>query len=177
MKPEPSPSSHPAIDPNQIVIRAARSDDAEGINAMANLPGFRWGTLRMPHQPPEATRKWLESRAPGDLNLVAVLEGRIVASGGITSFPGRRAHAGMLGLGVHDDFQGRGIGTRMLREILAMADDWLGLKRVELTVYTDNGPAIALYERSGFEREGLHRNYAFRAGRFVDAYAMARLKV
>ncbi|MBZ6076009.1 GNAT family N-acetyltransferase [Microvirga puerhi] len=180
MKPEPSqpdphPPSRPPVDPGQIVIRAARIDDADAINTMANLPGYRWGTLRMPHQTPETTRKWLESRSPGDLVLVAEVEGRIAANGSITRFLGRRAHAGTLGLGVHDDYQGRGIGSRMLREILAMADDWLGLKRVELTVYTDNSPAISLYERAGFEHEGTHKAYAFRQGRYVDAYAMARL--
>ena len=44
-----------------------------------------------------------------------------------------------------------------------------------LTVYTDNARAIALYEKAGFAHEGTHRAYALRAGRFVDAHAMARL--
>ena len=37
-------------------------------------------------------------------------------------------------------------------------------------------PAIALYKRHGFETEGTHREFAFRGGAFVDAYAMARIK-
>ncbi len=57
-----------------------------------------------------------------------------------------------------------------------VADDWLNLKRIELTVYTDNAPAIALYKRNGFEIEGTHRDFAFRGGSFVDAHAMARIK-
>jgi putative acetyltransferase len=40
----------------------------------------------------------------------------------------------------------------------------------------DNAPAIALYKRNGFEIEGTHRDFAFRGGSFVDAYAMARIK-
>ena len=47
-------------------------------------------------------------------------------------------------------------------------------KRLELTVFVDNAPAIALYERHGFTTEGTFRAYAFRDGVFVDAYAMAR---
>jgi len=35
---------------------------------------------------------------------------------------------------------------------------------------------IALYEKFGFKREGSHRRYAFREGRFVDAYSMARVR-
>jgi putative acetyltransferase len=159
-----------------LVIRAARPDDCETIAALCNLPRYRWGTLRLPHQPPEETRKWIEARASGDLSLVAELNGRIVGTGGLSRFQGRRAHAASIGLGVHDDYHGRGIGSALLRELLDAADDWLGLKRIELTVYVDNAPAIALYKRHGFEVEGTHRAFAFREGAFVDAHSMARLR-
>ena len=162
--------------PGDIVIRAARPGDCEGIATLANLPGYRWGTLRLPHQTPEATRKMIENNAPGSVVLVVEQDGRIVGNGGLERFQGRRAHAACLGMGVHDDYRGRGIGARLLRELLTIADDWLDLKRIELTVYVDNAPAIALYERSGFTIEGTHRAYAFRGGSFIDAYAMARLK-
>jgi putative acetyltransferase len=56
------------------------------------------------------------------------------------------------------------------------ADRWLGLCRIELTVYADNERAIGLYERFGFVREGLHRAFALRNGAFVDALAMARIR-
>jgi len=160
----------------ELIIRAARPGDCEGIATLANLPGYRWGTLRLPHQTPEATRKRLENNAPGNVFLVVEQDGRIIGNGGLERSPGRRAHTAVLGMGVHDDHHGRGVGTRLLRELLAMADDWLNLRRIELTVYTDNAPAIALYERNGFGIEGTHKAYAFRAGSFVDAYTMARLK-
>lgn len=43
---------------------------------------------------------------------------------------------------------------------LDLADNWLGLSRVELTVFTDNATAIALYEKFGFEIEATHRRFA-----------------
>lgn len=52
----------------------------------------------------------------------------------------------------------------------------MNLRRVELTVYTDNAPALALYRKFGFETEGEMRDYAVRDGRFVDVYSMARLR-
>ncbi|MGE4051090.1 MAG: GNAT family N-acetyltransferase, partial [Piscinibacter sp.] len=55
------------------------------------------------------------------------------------------------------------------------ADRWAGALRLELTVFTDNAPAIALYRKFGFEIEGTHRAYALRDGRYDDVYAMARL--
>ncbi|MEO0409275.1 MAG: GNAT family N-acetyltransferase, partial [Cyanobacteria bacterium P01_A01_bin.135] len=56
------------------------------------------------------------------------------------------------------------------------ADKWLNLTRLELIVYTDNGPAVRLYKKFGFVVEGTLTQYAFRDGAYVDAYTMARLK-
>jgi putative acetyltransferase len=58
---------------------------------------------------------------------------------------------------------------------LDLADNWLNHTRVELHVYVDNAPAIALYEKFGFEVEGMHRRFVFRNGEYVDGYSMARL--
>jgi putative acetyltransferase len=78
-------------------------------------------------------------------------------------------------LAVKKCWQGKGIGSLLMNGLLDWADNWIGLTRIELTVYTDNLRAIALYEKSGFIREGTHRAYALRGGRYVDAHAMARL--
>jgi len=59
---------------------------------------------------------------------------------------------------------------------LDLADNWLNLTRVELTVYTDNAAGIALYKKFSFEIEGTYRRYAFRNGEYADAYSMARIK-
>lgn len=79
-------------------------------------------------------------------------------------------------MGVHDDFLGRGIGSALLAELIGAADDWLAIKRLELTVFTDNTPAIRLYEKFGFEMEGTLRAFAFRHGIYADVFAMARIR-
>jgi putative acetyltransferase len=76
---------------------------------------------------------------------------------------------------VSDDLQGRGVGTALMRAALDLADNWLNLSRVELTVYTDNEAGVALYEKFGFEVEGTHHRYAFRGGEYTDAHSMARV--
>jgi L-phenylalanine/L-methionine N-acetyltransferase len=108
--------------------------------------------------------------------IVAVLEGRIVGSADIFQYKGRRRHVGDLGMSVHDDFQRRGIGSALMAALIDVADNWLDLKRLELTVYVDNAPAIQLYQKFGFEVEGTRRCDAFRAGQYVDSFAMARLR-
>jgi L-phenylalanine/L-methionine N-acetyltransferase len=170
-----SDRSKPAVPPG-LTIRAAQPADAEGIAAIANLPGYRTGTLRLPYQTVEETRHWLEKREPGSPNLVAVLDGSIVGNAGLRRFVDRRQHVASLGMGVHDDFTHRGIGTALLGELIDIADNWLNIRRLELTVFVDNAAAQALYRRFGFVEEGRLRDYAFRAGRFADVFTMARIR-
>ena len=124
------PSPEPPSERNALVIRAARPADGEDLAGLLNRPSYRWGTLRLPHHTPEEVRTWIDGRAPGDLGLVATLDGRIVGNAGLNRFAGRRAHAATIGLGVDDRHRRRGIGTRLLAELLDYADLWLGLKRV-----------------------------------------------
>ncbi|MDE1995089.1 MAG: GNAT family N-acetyltransferase [Rhizobiaceae bacterium] len=160
-----------------VRIRAARPSDAEAINRMANLPGYRAGTLRLPYQSVEETREHLEKRELGAMALVATVDEQIVGNAGMRSYFGRRNHTSHLGMGVHDDFVGRGIGTALLGALVDAADNWLAIKRMELTVYVDNQSAIGLYKKFGFETEGTLRAFALRNGEYVDAFTMARIRL
>ncbi len=161
--------------PPDLQIRAARPADAEAIAALQNLPGFRFGTLRLPHPGVDGVRRWLEGIGGDDRELLAFAGSELVGIAGLHCGIGRRRHVGGVGMGVHDGWTGRGIGRTLLGEVIDYADRWLGLRRLELTVYTDNAVAIALYRRFGFVVEGTQRCVALRNGVLVDAYAMARL--
>ncbi|AYD01502.1 GNAT family N-acetyltransferase [Neorhizobium sp. NCHU2750] len=162
--------------PQGLVIRAACVEDADAITALHNLTGYRYGTLRTPYHAVAEIRHYLESPAGDVKRLVADLDGRVVGDIGLTPAANpRRRHAASIGMGVHDDFVGQGIGSALMKAALDVADNWLALHRVELTVFTDNASAIRLYERYGFVNEGHLREFAFRDGRYVDAYTMARV--
>jgi putative acetyltransferase len=79
-------------------------------------------------------------------------------------------------MAVRTQYRGRGVGSALMQAIVDLADQWLHVFRLELTVYTDNEAAMALYRKFGFEREGTHKAYALRGGRYVDAHFMARVK-
>ncbi|RCW28374.1 putative acetyltransferase [Ciceribacter lividus] len=169
-------SSAPSNWPDGLQIRARTATDVAGLADLHNMPGCRSGTLRLPYQSADDVRRAIEAQGSSVTALVAVMDGRIVGDVGLHGFQGRRAHAGMIGMGVHDDYIRRGIGRALLSEIVRIADEWLNIRRLELTVFIDNAGAIALYESFGFEREGMHRAFAFRGGRYVDALAMARFR-
>ncbi|HKH12138.1 MAG TPA: GNAT family N-acetyltransferase, partial [Rubrobacter sp.] len=152
--------------------------DAEAVHRVLAGPRAAAGTLQLPLQPVEAVREQFFSNArEGVYHLVACVEGEVVGHLGLEAFVRpRRRHAGEVGVAVRDDWQGRGVGTALMGAAMELADDWLGLTRVELVVYADNAAGVALYEKFGFEVEGTHRRYAFRDGGYVDACSMARLR-
>lgn len=158
------------------VIRAAAPADAPGLTSLSNLPGLRHGTLRLPFETEEALRQRLFGPSSNLLLLVADAQGLIVGSASLQPQARRRGHVGSIGMGVHDDFRRRGIGRALLLALLDAADNWLGLRRVELDVNVDNEAAIALYESLGFEIEGTARQSILRNGVLVDAHWMGRLR-
>jgi L-phenylalanine/L-methionine N-acetyltransferase len=163
-----------------IVIRRARIDDAAAIAAMMDDPAVYTALMQMPYASVEAHRNRLtESLAPGkvDLLLVAELNGKLVGSSGLHPAGAalRRRHVMGLGISVVPEAQRQGVGTALMQAMCDYADRWMGVLRLELTVYVDNAAAIALYRKFGFETEGRHRGYALRDGRYVDAFAMARV--
>jgi putative acetyltransferase len=162
--------------PAGLTLRAREPTDWQEVAALMQLPRVRWGTLRLPFVSAEETRKWMEKAPEGHVGVVAVLDGRLVGSADILRGKGRRDHVGVIGLCVHDDFNGRGVGAALLAALIDTADNWLNLRRLELVVYVDNEPALRLYRKFGFEVEGTRRADTFRDGAFVDSFIMARLR-
>jgi len=161
----------------EIAVRRAEPSDAEAIWKCYTAPLAVRNTLQMPYRSLDSVREQLTKCGEGDHILVAVIDDEVVGVIGLhTSSRPRVNHRGEIGMMVRDDWHGKGVGTAMMRAVIDLADKWLNLARIELTVFTDNQSAIALYRKFGFEIEGTHRKYAFRDGDFVDAYAMARIK-
>lgn len=83
------------------------------------------------------------------------------------------AYRGTLGMGVAASHRGKGLGARLLQACLNHAPR-SGLEKVELTVYTSNVHAIALYRKFGFVEYGLNRDYRRVDGVIYDALLMVK---
>jgi L-phenylalanine/L-methionine N-acetyltransferase len=162
----------------QITIRHAEPDDYEALHRIFSGPRVIAGTLQLPLPSAEMWRKRVSEKPENLYSLVACADGEVVGNLGLETQPTRwrRRHVGQIGMAVRDDWQGKGVGTALMEAALDLADNWLNLTRVELSVFTENAAAIALYEKFGFEVEGTHRRYAFRNGAYVDSYSMARVR-
>jgi L-phenylalanine/L-methionine N-acetyltransferase len=161
-----------------ITIRSTEPSDYEAVQQIYSSPKAVWGTLQLPFPSAEQWRKRLAEPPEGLFSLIACVEHEVVGQLSLHTFPTRprRRHVGQIGMAVRDDWQGKGVGTALMQAAVDLADKWLNLKRLELEVYTDNAPAIRLYEKFGFTIEGTLVDFAFRDGQYVDVYMMARLR-
>lgn len=82
-----------------------------------------------------------------------------------------------LGIGIGDREQwGKGYGRETVGLILKYGFHELNLHRIQLTVFEYNERAIALYEKLGFRREGVFREFMQREGRRYDMYLYGLLR-
>ena len=87
----------------------------------------------------------------------------------------RIAHSAYIVVGILQNYRGNGIGTEFFKQL----DNWAEEKkitRLELTVICENAVAKNLYEKSGFEIEGIKRKSVLVDGIYLDEFYMAKIK-
>ncbi|MCB0166737.1 MAG: GNAT family N-acetyltransferase [Anaerolineae bacterium] len=163
----------------EIMIRAVAPGDVEDLAEVLSMPKCQRQTLQTPYKSIEEVKRRYTNIPDNKHVLVAVVKETQKVVGSISlvrQTAARRSHVAVLGMAVHDDYHGQGIGSQLMTAIINLAENWLNVTRLELTVYVDNQPALELYRKFGFIIEGTLSNYAFRDGVFIDAHFMARVK-
>ena len=155
--------------------------DAERLWEMMNRLDYE--TKYMLYEPGERTKNLTRIEAlisnsveGDDFLLVAEAEDQIV--GYISAQKGslkRIAHSAYIVVGVLKDYRGQGIGTEFFKQLDAWAEE-KEVTRLELTVICENEVAKHLYEKNGFEVEGVKRKSVFVDGRYLDEYYMSKVK-
>jgi ribosomal protein S18 acetylase RimI-like enzyme len=144
---------------DKCLIQAARTQDAPTLaaaeRAIAQIPG------RLASRPDElhdeAFRAKIDKLSDSDqgLYLVAEQDGRIVGHALVESLElATTAHVVRLTIAVHEGFQGKGIGTTLMRELIRWSTASPKVEKIELQVRSSNQRAIALYRSLGFIEEG-----------------------
>jgi RimJ/RimL family protein N-acetyltransferase len=161
-----------------IAIRPAEPSDALELVSLAASVGQEAGEWLLSSEtwrPVADERRYLKAvRRNADAAVYVALDGdRIVGRLSLARDPHPASkHVADLGLMVAATHRRRGIGTALLDAAVAWAKG-SGVSKLELHVFPWNEPAIQLYERFGFEREGLRRGHYVRNGEAVDALLMA----
>jgi ribosomal protein S18 acetylase RimI-like enzyme len=132
----------------------------------------RWLMTLEAHPPEQVREHWASMIADGGVAFYAMDGEQVVGWIDIKPYceEGIR-HRGRLGMGVHRDYRGQSIGSRLMKDALAHARQ-SGLLRVDLTVYASNTAAIALYRKFGFAEEGRMIKGRYLDGQFEDVIYM-----
>jgi putative acetyltransferase len=160
----------------EIAIRPVRLEDAEALWRIARQAGVIETTMALPSFRLDRRIASLAALGENDHYLVAEVGGEVIGLAGLEVGTGRTRHRGMVFVYVARERQGRGAGTRLLQALLDLADNWLLLRRVELTVLVENEAAKRLYERLGFAVEGRRRMSVIAQGELKDEWLMARCR-
>lgn len=161
---------------DDITIRPVRAEDAEALWSIARQHGVIETTMALPSYRLEQRARSLAALTDDDHYFVAEMEGQVVGLAGLTVGTGRTRQSGYVFLYVARERQGQGAGTRLLRALLDLADNWLLLRRIELTVLVENEGARRLYERLGFVVEGRRKMSVAAQGELKDEWLMARYR-
>lgn len=126
---------------------------------------MRWST---PLSTPGWRRAW--GIADGESGPAADIVGHLYLEGGalLTGM-----HRVGLGMGLHRDYHRRGGGSLALRTAIDWARAEPAIAWIDLGVFTENAPAIALYEKFGFERRGVTPDCFRVDGHVIDDIAMS----
>lgn len=163
-----------------MVIRRAGPGDASALvelgRAVSSEPE-RWLITDGGWRNTVEERRYLRAvrRSPHAAVFVAESGGEIVGRLSLAreSHPAS-LHVADLGLMVEAGRRRQGIGRALLEQAVEWARE-VGVAKLELHVFPYNEPAIRLYERFGFEREGVRRRHYRRGDELVDAVLMAYL--
>lgn len=159
-----------------IKLRRVSPADSEVVAEFSAALENVHNTLQMPFANAALWRDRFTAAKANALSLVAEIDGAVIGVASLHPLNDslRQSHVRALGITVAQSAQGSGVGTALMQGLLDWADQWAQVKRIELRVNVDNLRAIALYKKFGFVEEGRMLGECFRAGQYVDAYAMAR---
>ncbi len=164
-----------------IRLRAREPEDEPQLYQWFNDPEVtEWLTVRYPVSHQQERDFLAANGAPGYHNanfaIVTKTEGTLI--GGIDLGPVRaESREGMLGIAIGDKaYWDGGYGTDAMRTLCGFGFDEMNLHRIQLEVFAGNERAIHVYEKVGFQREGLKRDGIFKRGRYHDIVVMSLLE-
>jgi len=164
-----------------MIIRSIRAEDAENFlhlclqldnetQFMLFEPGERTTTV-------EEERQRLQGLLTQANQNIFVAEQAGQLAGFLGAFGGslqRNRDCAYIVIGILQAFAGQGLGTQFFQAL----DEWArqqGMHRLELTVMCHNAQAVHLYQKTGFQIEGIKQDSLLVNGAYVDEFYMAKI--
>ena len=164
---------------DEVVYRNPVPEDAEEIVAFYNRVGGETTYLSFveneyPLNVEEQKANIISTdQQPNSVMILATVEDQIIGLGTITSGNKIKArHCGELGIVVTEKFQGKGIGSELIRRMIEWCKSNGITTKIQLDTRKDNTMAVELYKKFGFQIEGELKNTTLIDGKYYDLYVM-----
>ncbi len=156
-----------------IIIRKAEVKDVRCITdaerEIAHKPGYFCS------QPSEFDEQAVIQtiQSPQSIYLVAEHEGQVVAHAFLEAYTLKSlSHIADLNIAVHQGWQRKGIGKKLLEHIIKLAKSSSDIEKIQLNVRASNIMAISLYKKIGFQEEGRLKNRVKVNDHYIDDIVM-----
>ena len=166
-------------DGREVILRTPRWEDLDDLMEFINSlvdEGVDIAMKRKVTRDEEAD--WLGRRfavlEKGEgLNLVAEVDGKVIANSDLDMKSGYSSHVGEIGIAIRGGYRNIGIGTEMLKTLIAQAEK-KELRILILRLFATNKSAHHVYEKVGFKETGRVPKFFFKNGSYVDEVIMTR---
>ena len=106
-------------------------------------------------------------------DIVAEVDGKVVAHAELDRQEGYSSHVGTLGIGIRDGYRDIGIRTEMIN-ILICEGEKRNLRILTLTVFSTNKRARHVYRNAKFKETGKIPKKFYKNGKYINEIVMAR---
>jgi L-amino acid N-acyltransferase YncA len=167
----------PEDDDDALLIRQAERRDAAELRDIYNhFVNNSTAIFDLVHRTIDEQVQWIDEHSGGHPAVVAVSSERVVGFGSLSTFRDRPAYSTTVEDSVYllDDYQGRGIGRRVLEELVRLAEAH-GFHSIIARIVGDNEASIRLHAACGFEIVGTEREVGRKFGKWLDVVEMQRM--
>ena len=170
-------------DGRKALIRSPKDEDIQGVLDYLRISaGETEFILRYPEEcgkyTPEGEKALFDrvNASDHEAMLVCLVEGKVAGNCQIMWSTGMKTrHRASVAIALLKAYWGQGIGTRLFREMIRIAEANEQLLQMELDFVEGNVRARALYEKMGFRITGVRPNaIRLKDGTLLNEYSMVR---
>lgn len=166
-------------DGTSLTLRKPLEDDAENIIKYLNTVGgesnnllFGKGEFPLTVAQEKAYIEMI-NKSSNAFILLGIIKDKIVSIAQLSA-PNRTriCHNSEIAISVKKSYWNLGIGSAVISELIRFAKDKKSIKTISLGVRESNSNAITLYEKYGFKKVGIHKDYFNIEGTYYDEILM-----
>ncbi len=159
---------------SQISIRLSEEADQKYLIEWLLQPGvLEWFPLCDLREVEDAARIWMSYAKQGAV-LTALWNGIPCGIANLYLQPYKKlAHQCLFAIVVDEQYRGKGVGRKLMEDLMALAKEKFNIELLHLEVY-DGNPAIHLYRKLGFTEYGRHRHFIKDQGKYLSKILMQK---